>query len=189
MASLFLMSSGGTLESESCSVVSDSLQPHRLYSPWNSPGQNTGVGSLSLLQGIFLTQGSNTGLPHCRQIPYQLSHKGSPRILEWVDYPFSRRYSQPRNWTRVSCIAGGFFTNWVIREASVREECNCAVVWTFFGIWKFFALLWDWNENWIFSSPVTTAEFSKFASILTGALPQHHLLGFEIVQLEFHHFH
>ena len=50
--------------SESCSVVSDSLQPHGLYSPWNSPGQNTGVGSLSLLQGIFPTQGSNPGLPH-----------------------------------------------------------------------------------------------------------------------------
>ena len=43
-------------------------------SPWNSPGQNTGVGSLSLLQGIFPTQGLNSGLPHCRQILYQLSH-------------------------------------------------------------------------------------------------------------------
>ena len=63
--------------SESCSVVSDFLQPHGLYSPWNSPGQNTGVGSLSLLQGIFPTQGSNPGL----------------------------------------CIAGGFFTSWVVREA------------------------------------------------------------------------
>ena len=51
-------------ESESCSVVSDSLWPHVLYSPWNSPGQNNGVGSLSLLQGIFPTQGSNPGLPH-----------------------------------------------------------------------------------------------------------------------------
>ena len=67
-------------ESESCSVMSDSLRPHGLYSPWNSPGQNTGVGSLSLLQGIFSTQGSNPGLPHCRWIPYQLSHKGSPII-------------------------------------------------------------------------------------------------------------
>ena len=46
-----------------------------LYSPWNSPGQNTGVGSLSLLQGVFPTQGSNPGLPLCRQILYQLSHK------------------------------------------------------------------------------------------------------------------
>ena len=48
---------------ESLSVVSNSLQPHGLYSPWNSPGQNTGVGSLSLLQGVFPTQGSNPGLP------------------------------------------------------------------------------------------------------------------------------
>ena len=56
--------------------------PHGLYSPWNSPGQYTGVGSLSLLQGIFPTQGSNPGLPHCRWILYQLSHKGSRRILE-----------------------------------------------------------------------------------------------------------
>ena len=55
---------------ESHSVVSNSLQHHGRYSPWNSPGQNTGVGSLSLLQGIFPTQGSNPGLPHCRQILY-----------------------------------------------------------------------------------------------------------------------
>ena len=65
-------------ESESDSVVSNSFQPHGLYSPWNSPGQNTGVGSLSFLQGIFPTQLSNPGLPHCRQIVYQISHKGSP---------------------------------------------------------------------------------------------------------------
>ena len=73
----------------SCSVVSDSLRPDGLYSPWNSPGQNTGVGSHFLLQGIFPTQGSNPRPLHCRQILYQLSHKGSPRILEWVAYPFS----------------------------------------------------------------------------------------------------
>ena len=68
-------------ESESHSVASDSLRPHGLYNPWNSPGQNTGVGSLSLLQGIFPTQGLNPGLLHCRRILYQLSHKGSP---EWM---------------------------------------------------------------------------------------------------------
>ena len=112
----FLWSLKGS-ESESRSVVSDSLWPHGLYSPWNSPGQNTGVGSLSLLQGIFPTQGPNPGLLHCGQILYQLSHKGSPRILKWVAYPFSSRSSQPRNWTRVSCIAGRFFTSWTIREA------------------------------------------------------------------------
>ena len=60
------------------------LRPHELYSPWNSPGQNTGMGSCSLLQGISPTQGSNPGVPLCRRILYQLSHKGSPRILEWV---------------------------------------------------------------------------------------------------------
>ena len=70
-------------ESESHSVVSDSLQPHGLYSPWDSPGQNTGMGSLSLLQGIFPTQGLNLGLLFSRQILYQLSHKGSLRILVW----------------------------------------------------------------------------------------------------------
>ena len=80
--------------------------PWTIYSPWNSPGQNTRVGSFPLLQGIFPTQGSNPGFPHCRQVLYQLSHKGSPRILEWVVYPFSSRSSWLRNRTGVSCIAG-----------------------------------------------------------------------------------
>ena len=97
--------------------MSDSLQPHGLYSPWNSPGQNTGVDSLSHLQGIFPTQGSNPGLPHCRGILFQLSHQGSPRILEWVAYPFSSGSSRPRNKTGISWIAGQFFTNWATREA------------------------------------------------------------------------
>ena len=104
-------------ESESRSVLSDSLRPHGTISPWNSLGQNTGVGSLSLLQSIFLTQGLTPGLPDCRWILYQLSHKGSPRILAWIAYPFSRGSSQPRNRTRVSCTAGVFFTDWAIREA------------------------------------------------------------------------
>ena len=86
-----------TQESESHPVVSDSLRPQELYSPWNSAGQNTGVDSLSLLQGIFPTQELNPGLPHFRWIVYQLSHSGSPRTLEWVAYPFSRESSQPRN--------------------------------------------------------------------------------------------
>ena len=68
-----------------------------------SLGQKTGVSSLSLLQGIFSNQGLNTGLLHYRQILCQLSHQGSPRILEWVAYPFSSRSSQPSNWIRVSC--------------------------------------------------------------------------------------
>ena len=88
-------------------------------SPWNipsmnSPGQNTGVGSLSLLEGILPTQRSNPGLLHCRQILYQLNHKGSPRILEWLAYPFSRGSFWPWNQTGVSCITGRFYTNWAI---------------------------------------------------------------------------
>ena len=109
------------------SVVSDSLQPHGPYSPWNSPGQNTKVGSLSLLQGIFSTQGLNPGLPHCGHILYQLSHKGSLRILEWVGKPFSGGSSWPRNRIGVSWIAGRFFTNWALREAQTD---------------------WSWREKW-----------------------------------------
>ena len=75
--------------------MSYSLQPHSLYSPWNSPGQNSGVGSLSLLQGIFASQGLNPGLPHCGWVLYQLSYKGNLRVLEWVAYPFSSGSSHP----------------------------------------------------------------------------------------------
>ena len=67
--------------------------------------------------------------------------------------------------------------------SNVWDECNCAVVWIFVGI----AFLWDWSENWQF--PVANAELSKFAGILSAALSQHLLLGFEIAQLEFHHLH
>ena len=83
----------------------------KLYSPRDPPGQNAGVGSHSLLQGIFPTQGSNPGLPNCRRILYQLSHQGSPRILEWVAYPFSSRSFRPRNRTGVPYTAHGFFTS------------------------------------------------------------------------------
>ena len=63
-----------------------------------------------ILQGNFPTQGSNPGLPLCRCILYQLSHKGSPRILEWVAYPFSSR-SLTQELNGGLCIAGRFFTN------------------------------------------------------------------------------
>ena len=65
---------------ESCSAMSNSLRPHGLYSPWNFPGQSgleNGVGSHSLLQGIFPSQGSHSGFPHCRLILYQLSYQRS----------------------------------------------------------------------------------------------------------------
>ena len=83
----------------------------------DSPGKNTRVGCHVLLQEIFPSQGLNPGLLNCRQILYWLSHQGSPRILEWVAYPFSRGSSWPRNWTRVFCIADRFFPSWASREA------------------------------------------------------------------------
>ena len=83
----------------------------------DSPGKNNGAGCHALPQGIFSTQGSNPGLQHCRPILYHLSHQGSPRILEWVAYPFSRGSSWPSNQTSVSCLAGWFFSSWATREA------------------------------------------------------------------------
>ena len=98
--------------------MSNSLQSHRLVAHQTPLSMGIlqerileWVGCHDLLQEIVPTQGSNPGLPHCRQILYQLSHKGSPRILEWVAYPFSRGYSQPRNQNRVSCMEGRFFTS------------------------------------------------------------------------------
>ena len=112
------------------SVVSSPLQPYglqpaRLLCPWDSPGKNTGVGCHALLQGIFPTQGLNPDLPHCKWILYCLSHQGSPRILEWVAYPFSKGSSRPRNRTGISCTAGRFFTSYhgiAIEEGIKAEE-------------------------------------------------------------------
>ena len=118
-------------ESESCSVTSDSLQPHGLYRPWNSPGQNTGVGRLSLLQGIFPTQVSH--------IASRFFTSWAPRkaqeLLEWVAYTLSSRSSLPRNPTGISCIVGGFFTKWTMREALM-----CLI---FFFIWWFVCSCFD----------------------------------------------
>ena len=107
---------------ESSSVMPDSLRLRGLYSPWNFPGQNTEAGSPSLLHGIFSTQGLNPGFSHCRWIIYQQSHKASPRIPEWVAYPFSSGSSRSRDWTEFSYIAGGFFTNWAMREAQNKTK-------------------------------------------------------------------
>ena len=98
-----------------CNPMDSSLPGSSVHG--DSPGKNTGVGCHALLQGIFPTQGWNSGLLHCRQILYQLSHQGSPKIVEWVAYPSSRGPSQPRNQTGVFCIAGGFFASWATREA------------------------------------------------------------------------
>ena len=74
------------------SLRSHGLQSTRLLCPWDSPGKNTGVGSHSLLQGVFLIQGSNLGPLHCGKILYFLSHQESPSILTkylntLIEYP------------------------------------------------------------------------------------------------------
>ena len=95
----------------------------------DSLGKNTGLGCHALLQGIFPSQGLNSGLLHCRWTLYHVSHQESPRILDWVAYPFSRGSSQPRNHTGVSCIAGGFFSSWATRETLCQhslKEISCS---------------------------------------------------------------
>ena len=93
------------VKSESHSVMSNTLWRYGLYSLWNPPGQNTGVGSLSFLQGIFPTQGSNPGLPHCRRILHQLSHQGSPYVVKAMVFP----------------VAMYDCESWTIKEAECRR--------------------------------------------------------------------
>ena len=103
-------------ENVSCSVMSDSLQPHglqpaRFLCPWNSSGANSGVGSCSLLQGIFPTQGSNPGLLHCRQILYHPSYQGSPEItylFKKVIKPNTLHFVMPVTWSRSSWVILGY---------------------------------------------------------------------------------
>ena len=131
----------GDLPNSGIEHRSPALQGDSLPSEPQGKPKNTGVGSLPLLQWIFLTQESNQGLLHCRQILYQLSYEGSPkskslchvqlfatpqtiwilqaRILEWIPFPFSRGSSQPRDRTQVSHTAGWFFTRWVKNLTSI----------------------------------------------------------------------
>ena len=86
----------------------------------DSSGKDTRVGCHALFQVIFSTQGLNPGVLHCRQILYRLSHRESPRIMNWVSYPFSRGSFRPRNQTGVSCIAGGY-----ILHCTYKKKQNC----------------------------------------------------------------
>ena len=121
---------------ESGSVMSDSLGPHGQSTEFS---RNTGVSSCSLLQKIFPTQGSNMGIQHCRQILYQLSHQGSPRMLAWVAYPFCRGSSQPRNRARVSCIEGRAFTNGAVRDP---KSFTCSSQQQFFSNLNMHKIIW-----------------------------------------------
>ena len=124
--------------SNSCDPMDCSLPGHSVHG--DSPGKNTGVGCHALLQGIFPTQGLNPGLPHYRRILFQLSHQGSPKILEWVAYILSSISSLSRNQTGVSCIAGGFFTIWATREALLLTWFILISFCSFFSILSFMSL-------------------------------------------------
>ena len=117
--SKYLISTVLCLVAQLCPTLGDTMNcsPPGCSVYGDSPDKNTRVGYHDLLQGIFPTQGWNPGLLHWRRILYCLSHQGIPRILEWVAYTFSWGSSRPRNWTEVSCIAGGFFTVWATRES------------------------------------------------------------------------
>ena len=115
-------------ESESHSVVYNSLQPHGLYNPWNSPGQNTGVGSCSLLQRIFPTQGSNPGILHCRHTLYQLSHR---EAYHWanLDEGFPGGTSGKEPTCRCSSLRRWGFDPWAKKIPWRREQQLTPVFW------------------------------------------------------------
>ena len=114
-----------------CSVVSNSLWPHglwptRLFRPWNSPGKYTGVGSHSLLQGNFLTQGLNLDLLHGRQILYHLSHQGSPYVCVYMHtHIYIHRYIYTQTCT---------YTHLLKKHFRINCQCYdllCVCVWSF----------------------------------------------------------
>ena len=109
-------------ESESRSVVSDSVSPWT-HSPWPSPVQNTAVGSLSRLQGTFPTPGSNLGLLHCRQILYQLSHKGKPWTVV-CQAPLSMEFSRQEYWSGLPFPSTGDLPNPGIKPGSPALQAD-----------------------------------------------------------------
>ena len=122
-----------------CSVVSDSLQPHGLqpqglYSPWNSPGQDTGVGS----QGIFPTQGLNLGLWDCRQILYQLSYQGSPSTLF--------QFSSVQSLSRVRLFA----TPWITAHQASLPITNSRSLLSLDSNRNCILLLFMFNYEWLY---------------------------------------
>ena len=133
------------------SVVSDSLWPIDCNSPgsslhWDSPGENTGMGCHTLLQGFLQIQGLNRALLHCKRILYCLNHQGGLRVLEWVAYPFFTGTSWPRNWTGVSCTADGFFTSWATREAQYNLYLIFCDSLSWFSRYPFIPLFWLINS-------------------------------------------
>ena len=103
------------------------IQPAQLLCSWDSPGKNTEVGCYVLLQGIFPAQESNLSLPHCRQILYHLSHQESPRILEWVAYPFSRGSAR----STLESNQGLLDCRWIFYQLSYQRSPKHTIWWKY----------------------------------------------------------
>ena len=109
---------------------------HGLHNPWNSPGQNTGVGSLSLLQGIFPTQGLNPGLLHCRRILYRLSHKGSLNLVGGGDILFIGHLDY-QTVERKVCVLS-FFD---LPVGLTQKYSQILIRWIFMPFWWLFSII------------------------------------------------
>ena len=120
--------------SESRSVVSDSLRPHELYSAWNSPGQSSGVGSLSVLQGIFLTWGLNPGLLHCRRILYQLNHtREAKRYFTQACFsPYPPHFSVHAHHLGILLKCRFWFSNSGVRFLSLHSKYQLIQLWNLY---------------------------------------------------------
>ena len=117
---------GNFCECESHSVMSDSLRPHRLYGPWNSPGQNTGVGGLSLLQGNLPNPGIEPRSSTLRADSLPAEPQVKPKNTGVVAYPFSRGSSLPTqelNWGLLHCRQ-------ILYQLSYWIPIICQVLWS-----------------------------------------------------------
>ena len=154
--------------------MSDSLQPHgpypvRLLYPWNSPGKSTGVGCQGLLQGIFLTQGSNLGLLHRKQILYHLSQQGSPSVVNT---------STVHN---MYCSLVRIIIDWLGKRLLFLVSCVSWQSWNLVAWFSLFSLPFPWSSlstrairsQWVLATSllVLTALYS-FVVRRFGILPR-----------------
>ena len=154
-----------SLVAQSCPTLCDTTDcsPPGSSVHEDSPVKKTGVGGRALLQGIFPTQGSNPGLPYCRQILYHLSHQGSPRILEWVAYTFSRGSSQPRDQAHmscISCIAGRPFI--LMGSSQPRDQAHISCISCIGRQTLYFGLHWVFMAAQGLSVVVASEAYSSF---------------------------
>ena len=162
-------------------ATSDSLRPHGLYNPWNSPGKNTGVGTLSLLQGIFPNQGSNPGLLYCRHILYQPSHQGCPPRSSSVQFS-SATQSSPTLCDPMDCSMPGFSVHYLLLELTqtqvhrVGVDISSSVV-PFSSCFQSFLAIGFFPRSQFFESGTQTIGFSASASVFPMNIQDRFPLG------------